>query len=203
VLAYSLSYFKNGGIHVSEEKRPGGWNLERKEDVNEITSNITEVLNRNGPAFPYGWTGRVEFILFLADGTVAANVSGAYASGEKARLRYRIELDLEHRHWQILSFVKLSEGSCANDCYDECIVKGRFPHVRTFEKLLKKFRLTECKRGCCAEIVRTNSIVTDHKADVYIVYLDDKKIEHCCFYRLYQDDYDCWYVSNWECPKDL
>ena len=190
-----------GGFYVSEEKRSSGWNLERKEDVEEIANNITEVLNRNGPAFPYGWSGQVEFVKFLSDGSVAATVRGAYPNGKKARLRYRIALDLEHRYWNALSFVELGEGRCTEDCYNECIVNGKFRYVRNFEEVVKRFRLTECVKGNCSEIVRTNSIVTDAKADVFIVYRDDRKIEHCCFYRLYQDDFDCWSVTSWRCNE--
>ena len=185
---------------MSEDGNPG-WNLSSKEHLQEISDSITEVLNRNGPAFPFGFVGTVESIRFTTDDYALAIVDGVYANNKKARLRYRIKLYPEQRHWIIKSFVELGKGKCTEDCSKECVVLSSFPYVSLFEEAILEYRRTRCQKDHPNKPVESRRVVCDSTADVFLFCVDGKDEVDACHYHLCQDEFDCWHVAYWECPK--
>ena len=177
------------------------WDLSNKDDVKAITDNVTEVLNRNGPAFPFGYVGKVKSLQFAADNHMFAVMDGAFPDGRKARLRYRIKLFPERSHWIVKSYVELGKGKCTEDCSKNCIVLSSFPFVSLFEEAAVEYRKTRCPKTHPDKPVMSRRIVCDLVADVYIFCKEGNDEVDCCHYRLGQDEYDCWRVVEWECPK--
>ena len=159
-----------------------------------------ECMNRNGPAFPYGWTGKVESMRLNTDGSLAVVVDGAYASGKKAKLRYRIENN-GGASWYVTSFVEIGGGKCTEECGEECILQSRFISVPIFEAAIVRYRKTLCSKDQCKEIKSFHTARTDSRATTYIGYVDEKNMAKTCCYRLECDDYDCWKVIDMQCPK--
>ena len=183
---------------MSEAKH--GWDINNDQDLVEITKDVTEVMNKNGCAFPYGWSGKVKSLKVFPDGHALVFVDGAYASGKKASLRYRININYERRYWTVESFIELGEEACAVDCMKDCILLNRYQWIHVFEETVRRNQLSPlgCESGAHVKIVNIRSIVTDFEADVYFSYYDeDEKTEKCCHYHLHQDEYDCWRVTDW------
>ncbi|MBR0133961.1 hypothetical protein IJM16_01715 [Candidatus Saccharibacteria bacterium] len=166
----------------------------------EMLGEITQSLDRNGPEFPYGWTGKVESMRLNRDGSLAVVVNGTYASGKNAKLRYRIENN-GGTSWYVTSFVEIGYGKCAEECEEECILRSRFISVPIFEATIARYRKTHCSKDQCKEITSFHTVRTDSTAIIYINYVDGNNMTKTCCYRLECDDYDCWIVVDMQCPK--